>query len=132
MIYMLPDNFLIFSAVPPANTAKAEVVDWGSDKDEYKVGDTATVRIAIKNNGDSAVNDIQLQAGIEKEFLGAYIKLISQRLDVPIKGIKPGETEQFKQSTQIPNFPGKYRVTVTVLIDGNAIDKLQKIITVSR
>ncbi len=124
--------FLALSAVPPANAAIAEVVEWGSDKDEYKVGDTATVRIAIKNNGNSDINDILLQAAIEKEFLGAYIKLISQRIDVPIDKIKPGETEQFKQSAQIPNFPGKYRVTVTVLIDGHEIGNFQKVITVSR
>ena len=132
MISMLPGIFLILNAVPPANTAKAEVVDWGSDKDEYKIGDTATVRIAIKNGGNTDVNDIQIHAAIEKEFLGAYIKLISQRLDAPIDRIKPGETGQFKRSAQIPDFPGKYRVNVTVLIDGNEIGKFQKVITVSR
>lgn len=123
---------LILSAVPPVKTARAEVVDWGSDKDEYSVGDTATARLAIKNAGDTGITMIELYGSIEKEFLGKFIRLIGDRLMVPVNGIKPGQTEKIEQSGKIPNFPGRYRINVRVIVDGQEIGSFQKIINVKK
>jgi uncharacterized membrane protein len=128
---MMFQIFLILSAGPP-HAAKAEIVDWGTDKDSYKVGDRATVRVAIKNTGDSDITKVEVHAGIEKDFLGNFVKLVSDRIMVPIYRIKPGETEQYKQTATIPNFPGKYRVTVKVIADGQDIGEFQKVIEVAR
>lgn len=112
--------------------AIAEIVDWGTDKDAYKVGDRATVRVVIKNTGDADITSVEVRAGIEKEFLGNFVKLISDRITVPIYRIKPGETEQYRQTATIPNFPGKYRVTVNVIANGQEIGEFQKVIEVTR
>jgi hypothetical protein len=124
--------FHILIAVPPPGPAKAEVVDWGSDKDEYKVGDTATARLSIKNTGGTDISNVQLYGSIEKEFLGKFIRLIGDSITAPIGVIKPGQTESIKQSGKIPNFPGRYRINVKVMADGEDIGNFQKVITVSR
>gem|GEM_PF-4066319 len=124
--------FLALGVVTPSDTTKAEVVDWGSYKDEYKVGDTATADIAIKNMGEKDIEIVELQGGIEKDFLGKFIRLIGDSLIIPINKIGPGQTERFSQSGKIPNFPGRYRITVKVLADGQVIGDFQKIITVKR
>lgn len=129
---MLSRIFFILSAVSPSSAIKAEIVDWGTDKDSYKVGDRAAVRVAIKNTGDADITKVEVQAGIEKEFLGNFVKLISDRIMVPIYRIKPGETEQYKQTATVPNFPGKYRVNVKVLANGQDIGDFQKVIEVIR
>jgi len=123
---------LILSATPPLRTLKAEVVDWGSNKDQYNVGDKATAWISIKNTGDSEINSVEVRGGIEKDFLGKFIKLISDRLTVPIYRIRPGDTERYQYSGQIPNFPGRYRVKVKVLVEGEEIADVQKDITIVR
>jgi uncharacterized membrane protein len=124
--------FQILSAVPPPGTGGAEVVDWGSYKDEYKVGETATARLAIKNTGDRDIDRVELQGSIEKEFLGKFIRLIGDRMAMPIGAIKPGQTETIEQSGKIPNFPGRYRISVKVIADGREIGSFQKTIAVSR
>jgi uncharacterized membrane protein len=129
---MLLHIFLALGGAEPFNTAKAEVVDWGSYKDEYKVGDTATADIAIKNTGDKDIQIVELKGSIEMDFLGKFIRLIGDSLIIPINKIGPGQTERFSQSGKIPNFPGKYRITVKVLADGQVIGDFQKIITVTR
>ncbi len=124
-------SILVLSAAP-TDAIKAEVVDWGTDKDSYKVGDRATVRVTIKNTGDSDITKIEVKAGIEKEFLGNFVKLISDRITVPIYRIRPGGAEQYKQTATIPNFPGKYRVTVNVIANGQDIGEFQKVVEVAR
>jgi hypothetical protein len=139
MIDTMPyDIFLMLAASPsasaatPAPGAEAEVVDWGSDKDEYKVGETATVWVAIKNTGEKAIEKVEIRAGVEKEFLGSFVKLISDRLDVPIERIGPGETRRFAHSATTPNFPGKYRITVKVVVDGKDAGDYRKVIAIKR
>lgn len=130
MTSMFPRILLIMSATPPP--IKAEVVDSGTDKDTYKVGDRATVRIAVKNTGATDITSVEAHGTIEKEMLGAYIKLLSDRIHVPIYRIKPGATETYKQAYTIPNFPGKYRVAVTVMANGQPIGRFEKTIEVTR
>ncbi len=123
-------HILALSAGPQG--AKAEIVDWGTDKDSYKAGDRATVRIAIRNTGDTDITKVEVKAGIEKDFLGNFVKVVSDRITVPIHRIKPGETGQYKQTATIPDFPGKYRITVNVIAGGQDIGQLQKVIEVAR
>jgi hypothetical protein len=132
MINMAYYAFQILIAVPPPGSVKAEVVDWGSDKDEYMVGDTATARFEIKNIGASDIDKVELYGSIEKNFLGKFIRLIGDRITVPIGVIKPGGTERIEQSGKIPNFPGTYRINVKVIADGEEIGNFQKVIKVSR
>ena len=124
--------FLALSIVPPQRTVRAEIVEWGSDKDVYKVGDDATAWIAIKNTGDTEINTVELQGGIEKEFLGRFIGLIGDRITVPIYKISPGQTERYRHSAKIPNFPGRYRIKIKVLVDGEEIADVHKEITIAR
>lgn len=123
---------LILSAIPPESTVKAEVVDYGTDKDSYKVGDRATVHISVKNTGEADITKVEARAAIEKEFLGKYVKVVSDHIQVPIYQIRPGETETYKQTATIPNFPGKYRVGVRVIANGVDIGEFQKVIEVTR
>ncbi len=123
---------LILSAVPPGPAVKAEIVDSGADKDAYKVGEKATVRVSIKNTGDKDITKVEVRAAIEKEFLGNFVMVLSDHIQVPIYRIRPGETETYKQTATIPNFPGKYRVSVRILANGQEIGDFQKTIEVSR
>jgi uncharacterized membrane protein len=123
---------LILSAIPPGPAVKAEIVDSGTDKDAYKVGDRATVRISIKNTGDRDITKVEVRAAIEKEFLGNFVKVMSDHIQVPIYRIRPGETETYKQTATIPNFPGKYRVGARVIANGQEIGDFQKTIEVTR
>ena len=123
---------LILSAVPPVPSVKAEVVDYGADKDTYKVGDKATVRISIKNTGETDITKVEARTAIEKEFMGKYIKVISDHIQVPLYRIKPEETETYKQTATIPNFTGKYRISVKVIANGIDIGDFQKVIEVTR
>jgi uncharacterized membrane protein len=123
---------LILTAVPSGPAIKAEVVDSGTDKDAYKVGDKITVRISIKNTGNLDITKVEAKAGIEKEFLGNYVKVLSDHIQVPIYRITPGQTETYKQTATIPNFPGKYRINVKVIVNGQEIGDFQKAIEVTR
>ncbi len=129
---MFHRSAFILSAVPPGPAVRAEVVDYGTDKDAYKVGDRATVRITIKNTGEADITKVEAHASIEKEFLGKYIKVVGDHIIVPINRIRPGETETYKQTSTIPNFPGKYRVGVKVLANGRDIGDFQKDLVVTR
>lgn len=110
----------------------AEIVDWGTDKDAYRVGDKATVRIAIKNIGGSDITTVEIQASIEKEFLGSFIKLLSDRIRLPVDRIAAGKIEEYKRTETIPNFPGRYRISVKVIADGEEVGEFQKTIAVAR
>jgi hypothetical protein len=121
---------LILIAAGPG--IKAEVVDSGTDKDSYKVGDKAIVRIAVKNTGDTDITTIEAFVAVEKQFLGNYVKLLSDHIQVPIYMIKPGQTEAYEQTYTIPNFPGKYRIVVHVMADGQEIGHIRKNIEVTR
>ena len=123
---------LILSAVPPGPAVKAEVVDYGTDKDAYKVGDQATVRISVKNTGNTDITKMEARASVEKDFLGKFIKVLSDHIQVPINRIRPGEVETYRQTATIPNFPGKYRVGVKVIANGVDIGDYQKVIEVTR
>jgi hypothetical protein len=123
---------LILAAAPPAAPVTAEIVDCGTDKEAYKVGDKATVRIAIKNTGGRDITNVEARAAIEKEFLGKYIKVLSDHIQVPIYTIKPGQTETYKQTSTIPNFPGRYRVSVKVVANGQEIGDFSRVIEVTR
>lgn len=129
---MFPHVSLILSSIPPGSLVKAEIVDSGTDKDVYKVGDKATVRISIKNTGGSDITKVEVRAAIEKEFLGNFIKVLSDHVQVPIYRIRPGEAETYKQTATIPNFPGKYRVSARVIANGQEIGDFQKTIEVTR
>ncbi len=129
---MTPFNVLLIPGAGPAQAVKAEIPDWGTDKDSYRVGDRATVRVAIKNTGSQDITKVEVQAGIEKEFLGNFVKVVSDRIAVPISRIRPGETELYRQTATIPDFPGRYRVNVKVLANGQGIGEYQKVIEVSR
>ena len=122
----------VFFIAGASQDIKAEIVDWGTDKDSYRVGDRATVRVAIKNTGNADITKVEVHAGIEKEFLGNFVKVVSDRITVPINRIRPGEVEQYRQTATIPNFPGKYRIDVKVLANGHEIGRHQKIIEVIR
>ncbi len=129
---MISCIFLILSAVPTPKRAMAEIVDWGTDKDAYRIGDKATVRISIKNTGGSDIATVEVQASIEKEFLGSFIKLLSDRIYLPVDRIEPGKTEQYERTETIPNFPGRYRISVKVIADGLDVGEFQKTIAVAR
>jgi len=129
---MTPFHILLIPGAGPPQDVHAEITDWGTDKDSYRVGDRATVRVAIKNAGSQDITKVEVHAGIEKEFLGNFVKVASDRITVPIRRIRPGETELYKQTATIPNFPGKYRVNVKVLANGQGIGEYQKVIEVSR
>ena len=129
---MTPIHVFFILAAEPPQAVNAEIVDWGTDKDSYRVGERATVRVSIKNTGGPDITLVEVHAGIEKEFLGNFIKLVSDRIMVPIYLIRPGQTEEYRQTATIPNFPGRYRISVKVLANGEDIGEFQKVIEVAR
>ncbi len=128
----MPFHVFLILGAGTQQAVKAEIADWGTDKDTYHVGDRATVRVAIKNSGDADITKIEAHASVEKEFLGNFVKVLSDRIAVPINRIKPGDTGQYRQTATIPDFPGKYRVSVKILANGQDIGEVRKVIEVIR
>lgn len=125
-------SFFILSSVSPPSPVKAEILDWGTDKTTYKVGDIATIRVTIKNTGIIDISTVEVDLAVEKEFTGAYIKLIKDHIVLPIDSIKPGRMEIYEQKATIPNFPGKYRIGAKVIADGREIADLRQDIEITR
>ncbi|MGE5556959.1 MAG: hypothetical protein ACM3QV_00345 [Caulobacteraceae bacterium] len=118
--------------MPTWQTRKAEIVDWGTDKDEYKPGETAKAWITIRNTGSSPIKEVTLRGKVQRKIAGRFIGLGGHEITLSDLNIQPGGTESYKQTQYVPYAPGTYKANIVVIIDGVEIANLEKIITILR
>jgi len=115
----------------------AQLVDYGTDKDTYKPGDTAITYIVIKNSGTVPITEATLNIKVERyvSVIG-YVNVQNPTTTLTGLGIGPGETKRLEYSISIPgdyegvSTSGKYRFTIDVLVWGNQIGEFTKEVTV--
>ncbi len=111
----------------------SELAGWGTDKDTYKRGETATTYIIIKNTGTVPVDEARLDIKVERyvSVLG-YVNLQSTSTTLTGLGVQPGETKKAEYAIAIPadyqGIPtaGKYRFTVDVYVWDTKIGSFQE------
>lgn len=115
----------------------ARLVDYGTDKDTYKRGDTAVAYIVIKNTGTVPINEATLKIKVERYVsVVGYVNVQSPTTTLTDLNIKPGETKRAEYLIAIPNdyegisTAGKYRFTIDVLVWGSDIGNFHKEATV--
>lgn len=125
------------SGPTPVPSPNAQLVDYGTDKDTYKRGDTAATYIVIKNTGNVIINEATLNINVERyvSIIG-YVSVQSPTTTLTDLNIKPGETKKAEYSITIPSdyegvsTAGKYRFTIDVIVWGKNIGQFQKEVTV--
>jgi len=112
---------------------KAELVDWGTDKDTYNRGETAITYIIIKNTGTVPVNETRLDIKVERyvSVIG-YMNLQSTTTTLTGLNVQPGKTKNAEYAVTIPSdyqgipTAGKYRFTIDVYVWDTKIGNFQK------
>ncbi|MGE5548893.1 MAG: hypothetical protein ACM3RR_00180 [Bacillota bacterium] len=109
--------------------------DWGTDKETYSRGDTATGWTNITNTGTVPIDEICFTVTIEKLIFGFPVE---RSYSHTMKGldIAPGETRKVQFSERIPakykGIPtaGNYKFNVTAWLDNKDIGNYTKNIKV--
>ncbi|MCD1295861.1 hypothetical protein CUJ83_12730 [Methanocella sp. CWC-04] len=140
-------SFLSVSLPLPASVKghHVDIIEWGTNKDHYRVGDAVTAFIKIKNTGEKDIKDANAKVLVKRKTVFGEIKVHEGDYKVSdyIKGlrIKPGETKEliFPPGSMpqflIPDVPlieGKYRFEIKITIDGNEMGKLERSILISK
>lgn len=87
----------------PAITS-ATLTDYGTDKDTYNRGDTATGFVALKNTGNTVINNVAVDVSVSKSFsFIGYVKVGETTYTYSDQKIQPGETRRIEFSTVIPS-----------------------------
>lgn len=110
----------------PAITS-ATITDHGTDKDTYNRGDTATGFIALKNTGNTVINNVVMDVSVSKSisFIG-FVKVGGTTYPYSDENIQPGETRRIEFSTVIPSdykgisTAGDFEFEVTVTAEGTS------------
>ncbi len=114
------------TASGPAITS-ATITDHGTDKDTYKRGDTATGFVALKNTGNTVINNVVMDVSVSKSisFIG-FVKVGGTTYPYSSENIRPGETRRIEFSTVIPSdykgisTAGDFEFEVTVTAEGTS------------
>jgi hypothetical protein len=135
----LPQALALDLVVPAsaAGTMNAEIVNYGTDKDIYKRGDTAKGFITVKNTGDMNINDATISVSVARSVpvLG-MMTLGNQDIKLTGLNIKPGETKNAEYSVTIPSdykglsTAGDYKVSGKAIVGGKDIGSFSKSIKV--
>lgn len=110
----------------PAITS-ATITDHGTDKDTYNRGDTATGFVALKNTGNTVINNVVMDVSVSKSisFIG-FVKVGGTTYPYSGENIQPGETRRIEFSTVIPSdykgisTAGDFEFEVTVTAEGTS------------
>lgn len=126
-----------------SETSGAQILDWGTNKDEYKAGDTVSGFIKIKNMGSMVIRDMIVSVQVLRQTLLGEIEVHHSDYNVAdfLRDfqIPPGLIKEFQfppagqPPFTIPNTPlarGKYRFIGRLSTDGKAIGKVEKTIKI--
>ena len=129
--------------ISASEAAGAQVLDWGTNKDEYKLGDTVSGFIKIKNTGDTLIRDMTFSVKVLRQTLLGEIEVhhsdynaadFLQDFHIP-----SGMTKEFQFPPEgqppftIPNTPlarGKYRFIGRLTTGGKDVGKVEKTIRI--
>jgi uncharacterized membrane protein len=104
----------------------AQAKDWGTSKDTYNRGETATGWVYVTNTGNVPINTISFTIVIKKTI---FFVPIEKSYDYSKTGlnIAPGETQRVEFSQAIPSeysgmsTAGDYQLRVTAKLAGQEI-----------
>ncbi len=129
----------------PSSTTEAtkgEIVDYGTDKDSYTIGDTFTAWISIKNTSDKVIENGKVNWNVKK--VGSLVpieKSGTTNIKDVIKdfSIASGQTRKFERTDKvqkpdfIPDFvvKGKWDVKAEIYLDDSHIGDIEKTITLN-
>jgi hypothetical protein len=120
-----------------SGATSAQLVGYGTDKETYKAGETATGYIILKNTGSTVINDATLRLSVARS-MGALGMTTLGSMDFSLTdlGIKPGETKRADFSVKIPaqyagfSTTGSYDLSGTVLANGKQVGTFTRHINV--
>lgn len=131
-------GFVVGSALAQTSGGAAQIMDYGTNKNTYKGGETATGHITIKNTGSTTIKDISTTATVYRNLpLLGNTAVLTQDYPVANQNIKPGETKRVDFSVTIPaeyagmSTAGKYDLKVGVTADGQNIGSFTESVTVT-
>jgi|AGTN01.3.fsa_nt_gi hypothetical protein len=113
------------SSPTPVPVISGKAKDWGTDKDTYARGDTATGWVYITNTGNVPIDKIDFTIVIKRTVLFIPFEQ-SASPSMPVN-ILPGETQRVEFSQAIPaeykgmSTAGDYQLTVTAKLAGSEI-----------
>lgn len=123
---------------PVSGIMDAEMVGYGTDKDTYNRGDTATCYVDIKNTGEVPIESVDFIVNVytTRPFIGKIHAIKDQTYTVDQQGIEPGTTKRVEISVVIPesyqgfNTAGDYQFNIVVRIGDKEIGNFSKDIKV--
>jgi len=131
-------GFVVGTALAQTSGSAAQIMDYGTNKNTYKGGETATGHITIKNTGSTTIKDISTTATVYRNLpLLGNTAVLTQDYPVANQNIKPGETKRVDFSVTIPaeyagmSTAGKYDLKVGVTADGQNIGSFTESVTVT-
>ncbi|OPY26041.1 MAG: hypothetical protein A4E28_02755 [Methanocella sp. PtaU1.Bin125] len=118
-------------AVTPVPVISATTSDWGSDKDVYPRGSTATGWVYVTNTGNVPIDRVDFIILIQRTI---FFVPVSKTFTYNATGlnIQPGSKQQVAFSLSIPadyegiSTAGDYRLTATAYLGGNQIGSYSK------
>jgi hypothetical protein len=115
----------------------AQLVNYGTDKDTYKRGETANGYATIKNTGNSVIDTVTISAKVSRSMpLVGSLSVLSKDFKVTGLNIKPGETKKAQFAVNIPSTfsgfstAGSYDINGNVLVNGKQVGSFSKHIRV--
>jgi len=119
----------------PIISGKAE--NWGTSKDSYARGDTATGYVYVTNTGNVPIDKVDFSITVNKLIWGISVGEISSSNSQTGLNIKPGEMRRLEFSQSIPaeysgiSTAGDYKFAVTASLAGKTIGSFTKNIRVT-
>lgn len=132
-------DVLMTVSEPRASTGPAEIMEWGTDRDEYRAGDTPRAYVVIRNTGSYAIRDATARITVSRKTLLGSIMLAKDRefkasTLIPGFDLPPGRSKRFEVCPfQIPYTSlakGTYELKADILIGNRSIGTISKTIKV--
>lgn len=119
----------------PVPVVSATTSEWGSDKDTYSRGSTATGWVYVTNTGNVPIDQIDFTIVVKRTY---FFIPVSKTFTYNANGlnIQPGVKQQVAFSISIPSdfegvsTAGDYKLTATAYLAGNEIGSFSKNIKV--
>ena len=119
----------------PQASVSAVASDWGTDKDTYARGDTASGWTYVTNTGTVPIDQVDFTLTISRTDFFVPLQRTVSRSSAGL-GIQPGERRRVQFSQPIPaeysgiSTAGGYQFTVTASVGGQSIGSCSKSLTV--
>jgi hypothetical protein len=125
------DNYTVSPTPSPQPFVSAQAKDWGTSKDTFARGETATGWVYVTNTGNVPIDALDFTIVIKKTI---FFVPIEKSYDYGKTGlnIAPGETRRVEFSQAIPSeysgvsTAGDYQLTVTAKLAGEEIGHYSK------